>query len=203
MLFDPPPPVVAPDARRRPLDNPRVLIVIALLLIGLLVGLFWLSSRTSEIPLQLSGVDAVFGPRRRPAAAGHAVLRARAQPRQALGRPAAGGAVRSVPGEARRRAARDDDPARGTRPPQRQRDHSRVGGALVQRARRSAARVRAVPREPLLPGSSGSHRQRDRTGWRARCRPRTLPRATARSSIRSSRRRWRRRRRAWSSSIGR
>jgi len=56
MLFDPPPPVVAPDARRRPLDNPRVLIVIALVLIGLLVGLFWLSSRTSEIPLQLSGL---------------------------------------------------------------------------------------------------------------------------------------------------
>ena len=56
MLFDPPPPVVAPDARRRPLDNPRVLIAIALVLIGLLVGLFWLSSRTSEIPLQLSGL---------------------------------------------------------------------------------------------------------------------------------------------------
>ena len=56
MLFDPPPPVVAPDARRRPLDNPRVLIVIALVLIALLVGLFWLSSRTSEIPLQLSGL---------------------------------------------------------------------------------------------------------------------------------------------------
>src|SRR5215471_1497691 len=56
MLFDPPPPVVVPDTRRRPLDNPRVLIVIALVLIGLLVGLFWLSSRTSEIPLQLSGL---------------------------------------------------------------------------------------------------------------------------------------------------
>ena len=55
MLFDPPP-VVAQDTRRRPLDNPRVLIVIALVLIGLLVGLFWLSSRTSEIPLQLSGL---------------------------------------------------------------------------------------------------------------------------------------------------
>src|SRR5262245_1144942 len=55
MLFDPPP-VVAQDTRRRPLDNPRVLIVVALVLIGLLVGLFWLSSRTSEIPLQLSGL---------------------------------------------------------------------------------------------------------------------------------------------------
>src|SRR5215471_12316901 len=55
MLFDPPP-VVAQDTRRRPLDNPRVLIVIALVLIGLLVGLFWLSSRTRELPLQLSGL---------------------------------------------------------------------------------------------------------------------------------------------------
>jgi two-component system nitrogen regulation sensor histidine kinase NtrY len=53
MVLDPSP-AVAPDARRRPLDNPRVLIVIALILIGLLAGLFWLSNHTNEIPLQLS-----------------------------------------------------------------------------------------------------------------------------------------------------
>jgi two-component system, NtrC family, nitrogen regulation sensor histidine kinase NtrY len=51
------PPAAAPDARRRPLDNPRVLIVVALLLIAVLAGLFWLSNRTSEIPvLELSDV---------------------------------------------------------------------------------------------------------------------------------------------------
>ncbi len=51
------PPAVAPDAPRRALDNPRVLIAIAVLLIAVLAGLFWLSNRTSEIPvLELSGV---------------------------------------------------------------------------------------------------------------------------------------------------
>jgi two-component system nitrogen regulation sensor histidine kinase NtrY len=52
MLLEPPPtpPAPAPDARRRPLDNPRVLIAVALLLIAALASLFWLSSRTSDIP---------------------------------------------------------------------------------------------------------------------------------------------------------
>ena len=51
------PPIAAPDANRRPLDNPRVLILVALLLIAVLAGLFWLSNRTSEIPvLELSDV---------------------------------------------------------------------------------------------------------------------------------------------------
>ncbi len=40
-----------PDVRRRPLDNPRVLIAAALLLLALLAGLFWLSGTTTEIAL--------------------------------------------------------------------------------------------------------------------------------------------------------
>jgi two-component system, NtrC family, nitrogen regulation sensor histidine kinase NtrY len=43
----------AAEVRRRPLDNPRVLIAIGLLLVALLAGLFLLSDRTSEIPLPL------------------------------------------------------------------------------------------------------------------------------------------------------
>jgi len=39
------------DARRRPLDNPRFLLVAAAVLIALLVGLFWLSNRTNELAL--------------------------------------------------------------------------------------------------------------------------------------------------------
>ena len=46
----PPPP---PPPRRRVLDNPRVLTVLALLLVAIMVGLFWLSSRTAEIEPQL------------------------------------------------------------------------------------------------------------------------------------------------------
>jgi two-component system nitrogen regulation sensor histidine kinase NtrY len=49
-LFDTTPPDTAP-ARRRALDNPRVLIAAALLLIAMLGGLFWLSERTTEIAL--------------------------------------------------------------------------------------------------------------------------------------------------------
>lgn len=41
------------EVRRRPLDNPRVLIAVGLLLVALLAGLFLLSDRTSEIPLPL------------------------------------------------------------------------------------------------------------------------------------------------------
>jgi two-component system nitrogen regulation sensor histidine kinase NtrY len=44
-------PDARPDARRRPLDNPRVLIAAAVLLIGLLAGLIWLSNTTTEIAL--------------------------------------------------------------------------------------------------------------------------------------------------------
>ena len=51
-LFDTTPPDTAP-ARRRALDNPRVLIAAALLLIAMLGGLFWLSERTTEIALPL------------------------------------------------------------------------------------------------------------------------------------------------------
>lgn len=53
MLFRPTPadPPPAPRVRRRPLDNPRVLIAAALLLIALLAGLSWLSDRTTEIAL--------------------------------------------------------------------------------------------------------------------------------------------------------
>src|SRR4029453_3166030 len=53
MLFrdTPADPAPVPEVRRRPLDNPRVLIAAALLLIALLVGLSWLSDRTTEIAL--------------------------------------------------------------------------------------------------------------------------------------------------------
>ena len=55
MLFDQTPSDAAPAAepRRRALDNPRVLIAAALLLIAMLGGLFWLSERTTEIALPL------------------------------------------------------------------------------------------------------------------------------------------------------
>ena len=42
------PDATSPEPRRRPLDNPRVLTVAALLLIGVLAGLFWLAGRTTE-----------------------------------------------------------------------------------------------------------------------------------------------------------
>ena len=48
---------MTPDARRRFLDNPRVLTVAAVLLVGVLAGLFWLSGQTVNIaPQQLSAV---------------------------------------------------------------------------------------------------------------------------------------------------
>jgi two-component system nitrogen regulation sensor histidine kinase NtrY len=43
----------APEPRRRPLDNPRVLIAAAVLLIAVLAALFWLSDRSSQIALPL------------------------------------------------------------------------------------------------------------------------------------------------------
>jgi two-component system nitrogen regulation sensor histidine kinase NtrY len=47
-------PADAPAAvRRRPLDNPRVLAVLVLLLVGVLGGLYWLSTSTTEIALPL------------------------------------------------------------------------------------------------------------------------------------------------------
>lgn len=39
----------ARESRRRLLNNPRVLTVLALILVGLMVGLFWLSGRTAQI----------------------------------------------------------------------------------------------------------------------------------------------------------
>ena len=36
-------------ARRRPLDSPRLLTVVGLLLVAILAGLFWLAGRTSDI----------------------------------------------------------------------------------------------------------------------------------------------------------
>ena len=44
-------PDARPDARRRSLDNPRVLIAAGLLLLGLLIALIWLSNTTTEIAL--------------------------------------------------------------------------------------------------------------------------------------------------------
>jgi nitrogen fixation/metabolism regulation signal transduction histidine kinase len=35
--------------RRRPLDSPRLLLLVGLLLVGILAGLFWLAGRTSDI----------------------------------------------------------------------------------------------------------------------------------------------------------
>ena len=46
----PPPPAAT---RRRLLDNPRVLTVLGLLLVAIMAGLFWLSSRTAEIEPQI------------------------------------------------------------------------------------------------------------------------------------------------------
>ena len=42
-----------PEGRRRLLDNPRILTLIAVLLIAVLAGLFWLSGRTSQIALPI------------------------------------------------------------------------------------------------------------------------------------------------------
>ena len=55
MLFEQTPSEATPavDPRRRTLDNPRLLIAAALLLIAMLGGLFWLSERTTEIALPL------------------------------------------------------------------------------------------------------------------------------------------------------
>ena len=55
MLFEQTPsdPTPAVEPRRRTLDNPRLLIAAALLLIAMLGGLFWLSERTTEIALPL------------------------------------------------------------------------------------------------------------------------------------------------------
>jgi two-component system nitrogen regulation sensor histidine kinase NtrY len=43
---------IAPPRRRRLLDRPRVLVVAAVLLVGLLAALFWLADRTSELAPQ-------------------------------------------------------------------------------------------------------------------------------------------------------
>jgi two-component system nitrogen regulation sensor histidine kinase NtrY len=48
----------APAPRRRLLDNPRVLAALAVVLVGVLAGLFWLSGRTAEIEPQL--IDGVM-----------------------------------------------------------------------------------------------------------------------------------------------
>ena len=41
------------EPRRRPLDNPRVLTVAAMLLIAVLAGLFWLANRSTDIAPQI------------------------------------------------------------------------------------------------------------------------------------------------------
>ena len=41
--------VPAAAVRRRPLDSPRLLMLVGLLLVGILAGLFWLAGRTSDI----------------------------------------------------------------------------------------------------------------------------------------------------------
>jgi two-component system nitrogen regulation sensor histidine kinase NtrY len=53
-----PPAPPAATTRRRVLDNPRVLTALAVLLLGVMAGLFWLSSRTAEIEPQL--IDGVM-----------------------------------------------------------------------------------------------------------------------------------------------
>jgi two-component system nitrogen regulation sensor histidine kinase NtrY len=51
---------VSADGRRRPLDNPRVLTVTALLLIGVLAGLLWLASRPIEQTLPVIANVAIY-----------------------------------------------------------------------------------------------------------------------------------------------
>ena len=113
MLFRPDAraPTPSPDgARRRPLDNPRVLTLAVCCSSAFSPGCSgWPTARatsrrrcsptscsTSLLAVDLALLVAL-------------VLRARAQPAQALGRAAAGGAVRAVPRQARRGAAGDDD----------------------------------------------------------------------------------------------
>jgi len=61
MFFNAPsrPTVSGVETRRRPLDNPRVLVGALCLLLAVLAGLFWLSSQTSAIPLRILN-DVVF-----------------------------------------------------------------------------------------------------------------------------------------------
>jgi two-component system nitrogen regulation sensor histidine kinase NtrY len=61
MFLKPPSDPPAPDreVRRRPLDDPRVLIGALCLLLAVLAGLFWLSNQTSEIPIRILN-DSVF-----------------------------------------------------------------------------------------------------------------------------------------------
>jgi hypothetical protein len=54
---DPPP--SDRETRRRPLDDPRVLIAALCLLLAVLAGLFWLSNQTSAIPIRILN-DSVF-----------------------------------------------------------------------------------------------------------------------------------------------
>ena len=54
-LLDPVPlPSPPREPRRRALDNPRILVVIVILLVSVLIGLFWLPDRAGDIyaPLQ-------------------------------------------------------------------------------------------------------------------------------------------------------
>ncbi len=54
MITRPSPVATAPaEGRRRLLDNPRILALIALVLLALMAGLFWLAGRTSEIALPI------------------------------------------------------------------------------------------------------------------------------------------------------
>ena len=166
--------------RRRALDNPRVLIASRrCCLIALLAGLVLARrDRTSEIPLHgLERRAALRAARRRPRAARRAGLRARAQPVQALGRAAAGGAVRAVPRQARRRAARDDDRAGGARAAQRQRDHpraSRRAGSASRSTRCSA--TAQYDRAAATTSDRQDATQLRAAGWRGRCRRPPSPR---------------------------
>ena len=165
-------PTPPPPPRRRLLDNPRVFTVLALLLVGVMAGLFWLSGHTAEIEPQLVTdvvlyallsvnlallVALVFVLARN-------LVKLWVEQRQAR-------AVREVPRQARRRAARDDHHAGGARAHQRQRDH-----AEQRRATGSASPVDAVVTgamtiaQPVLQGAArldGATRQtsgRPRTG---------------------------------------
>ena len=81
-------PAPAPEPRRRTLDNPRALTLAVLVLIAVLFGLVRVANRTTEVSPLLSDVVLYTLYAGRPGDSRGAAVRARAQPAEALVRPA-------------------------------------------------------------------------------------------------------------------